>query len=102
MLAMTKIVITDLVDTEYYFVEIEMQHSAFWHVFHLLSNLFKTELSTEELNRFTGCTQAIDVQDLVDIPALAFKKAVAVLEQENDPSFSELLDKMKQDPRFKT
>lgn len=97
---MTKIVITDLVYTEDDFVELEMLHNVFWRVFHILKNLFQTELSTDELNRFTGCTQAIDVQYLDDIPAPAFRKAVAVLEKENEADFAELLAKMKQDPRF--
>lgn len=98
---MTKIVITDLVDTEDDFEELEMSHNVFWRVFHILKDLFQTELSADELSRFTGYAQAIDVQDLVDIPAPVFKKAVAVLEKENEADFVELLAKMKQDPRFR-
>lgn len=52
-MTITKIVITDIIDTADDFVEVDMNDKAFWKLFHILKNLFQTELSVHELSIFT-------------------------------------------------
>ena len=99
---MATIIITDVMDTTDDFIKIEMKEQPFWRVFHILVDLFQHELPADALNRFTGVAHAMDVQDITDIPADVFNKAVDVLEQEHDRNFVELIDKMQADPRFET
>lgn len=96
---MTTFIITDVKGTND-FIELEVDHQVFWHAFHLLKPLFEKELAAGEFNRFVGVAQGLDTQDLTDIPAPLFKKAVAILKSKRTFEFKELIGKMQADPRY--
>lgn len=45
-------------------------------------------------------SQALDTQDLTDIPKAVFQKAVAILKSKRTFAFNELIQQMQADPRY--
>lgn len=96
---MATIIITDIVGTDD-FAELEINHQLFWDIFALFRPLFEKELTSDAFNRFVGVSQALDTQDLTDIPKAVFQKAVAILKSKRTFAFNELIQQMQADPRY--